>query len=84
IREINPKFGLGNKDRQKSPYEILGVLPTDSFESIKKRYKELMIKFHPDNLYSKNLDKEFMEFATAKVKEINWAYEKIKEERGVG
>lgn len=32
----------------KSPYDILGVTPQSSVEFVKKRYKELALRFHPD------------------------------------
>jgi DnaJ-class molecular chaperone len=51
----------------KNPYTILGVKRTDSFETIKKQYKKLALKYHPD----RNPDTE------EKFKEINDAYHKI-------
>jgi|SaaInl8_200m_RNA_FD_contig_51_844180_length_1675_multi_6_in_0_out_0_3 DnaJ like chaperone protein len=65
----------------KDPYEVLGVNRQDSFESIKKAYRKLVKKFHPDNIQSKGLDEEFMHFAKQRMQEINTAYETIKSQR---
>ena len=51
-------------------YEILGVSPTASIDEIKKSYKILAKKYHPD----KNKSSEAME----KFKEISVAYETLK------
>lgn len=61
----------------KNPYEILSVSEFDDIETIKKKYKELVKKFHPDFISGKGLDEEFIKFANEKLKEINWAYEEI-------
>jgi len=62
----------------KNPYEILGVSKNDDFRTVKDRYKELIKKFHPDFIKGKNLDEEFINFASNKMKEINWAFNEIK------
>ena len=33
----------------KDPYEVLGVSPSDSDETIRAAYKALVKKYHPDN-----------------------------------
>ena len=53
-------------------YEILGVQTTDSPEFIRKKYKQLARKYHPDTT---TLDKEFAE---QEFKKISVAYEHIK------
>jgi molecular chaperone DnaJ len=54
---------------KKDYYEILGVKKTDSSETIKKHYKELALKFHPDKA-GEDKKKEHEE----NFKEINEAY----------
>lgn len=54
-------------------YEILGVSKQQNIEEIKKIYKELIKKYHPDK-YSNN---ELQDLAEEKVKEINEAYDTI-------
>ncbi len=64
-------------------YEALGCRSTDDNATIKKRYKELVKKYHPDFMQSKNIDESSVEFAKQKVQEINQVYEKIKQQRGI-
>lgn len=54
-------------------YDILGVKKTASADEIKKAFRKLAIKYHPD----KNPDNKEAE---AKFKEINQAYEVLKDE----
>ena len=42
----------------KRAYEILGVNQNEDFEQIKKKYKQLCKKYHPD-LYQDKTIKEF-------------------------
>ena len=56
-----------------NPYKILGVSPEADDETIKKAYRELARKYHPDR-YS---DSDLADLAGEKMKEINAAYEEI-------
>ena len=67
-----------NANEGKDPYEILGVSPSDTLESIKKAYRALVKKFHPDSVQGRGLDEAFIEFAKVRMQEINMAYETIK------
>lgn len=58
--------------------KVLGVNKEDSLEEIKKIYKKLVREYHPDILHHKGLDKSIIETSTAKLQEINAAYESIK------
>ncbi len=56
-----------------NPYEVLGVTPSASDEEIKKAYRELVKKYHPDRYTDSKLKDE----AAEKIKEINAAYAEI-------
>lgn len=61
----------------KDPYKVLGVSPSDGDDEIKKAYRELARKYHPDNYTDPNLS----ELAEEKMKEINEAYDAVKKMR---
>lgn len=60
-------------------YTILQVDKNASVEEIKKSYRKLCIKYHPDKVAS--LGEKAQKNAEKKFKEINEAYETIKKER---
>lgn len=62
------------------PYQVLGVSENASDEEIKKAYRELARKYHPDNYH----DNPLADLAQEKMKEINAAYEEITKRRGHG
>ncbi len=57
----------------KDPYEVLGVPHGASEETIKKAYRDLARKYHPDN-YANN---PLADLAQEKMKEINEAYDTL-------
>ena len=62
------------------PYKILGVSPDASDDEIKKAYRQLARKYHPD----KYKDSDLASLAEEKMKEINAAYEEIQKMRESG
>lgn len=56
-----------------NPYEVLGVSENADEETIKKAYKELVKKYHPDRYINNPL----ADLAAEKMKEINKAYDMI-------
>jgi len=62
------------------PYSVLGVSNTASDEEIKKAYRELARKYHPDNYH----DNPLADLAQEKMKEINEAYDTITKSRAGG
>lgn len=59
--------------------KVLGVQPTDDFATIKKTYRNLVREYHPDIMVSQEKDAAYIEEATAKMQEINQAYQILKE-----
>ena len=59
------------------PYKVLGVTPQTSDDDVKRAYRELARKYHPDNYINNPL----ADLAEARMKEINEAYDTIMSER---
>ena len=59
------------------PYKVLGLERTATDEEVKKAYRELARKYHPDNYMNTPL----ADLAEEKMKEINEAYETIQKSR---
>lgn len=62
------------------PYKVLGVSRDASEEDIKKAYRELARKYHPDNYVGNPL----ADLVEEKMKEVNEAYDQIQKERAAG
>jgi DnaJ like chaperone protein len=58
-------------------YAILGAEPTESIDSIKKKFRTLAIKWHPDKVHARGASAEAQRHAKEKFQQINEAYEKI-------
>ena len=59
------------------PYKVLNVSPSASDEEVKKAYRDLARKYHPDNYH----DNPLADLAQEKMKEINAAYEEVQKSR---
>ncbi len=65
-------------------YQALGVSPTDSDAQIKRAYRRLISRHHPDKLVSKGLPEDMMRAATERTAEIKASYDLIMSRRAVG
>jgi DnaJ like chaperone protein len=64
-----------------SAYKILEIEPVATDEEVKKAYRRMAMKYHPDKV--SHLGEEFRKSADEKFKSVNEAYEKIKKERNI-
>mgnify|MGYP005990992443 CR=1 FL=1 len=68
-------------DESDSAYKILEITKTATNDDIKKAYRKMAKKYHPDKL--QNLGEEHHSGAKEKFQNIQSAYEQIKAERGM-
>jgi DnaJ like chaperone protein len=91
INTIAGFMGIGRKDYESikamfiketdSAYKILEVSPSASDDEVKKAYRELAKKYHPDKVA--HLGEEIKKAAEVKFTTLNAAYEAVKQERGM-
>lgn len=91
IEMIAGYIGLSSKDidsikymfiqRTDSAYKILEVDKNATDEEVKKAYRRMANKFHPDKV--SHLGEDFQKAANEKFQKVNEAYEKIKRERKI-
>lgn len=62
-------------------YKALEIEPTATDEELKKAYRRMAMKYHPDKVA--NAGEEIRQQATDKFRAINEAYEHIKQQRGI-
>jgi DnaJ like chaperone protein len=63
-------------------YATLGLQEAATDAEVKRAYRKLVGQYHPDKLVSRGLPEEMMEKAKERVREINGAYDRIKQARG--
>ena len=64
-----------------SDYIVLGITTTATDEEVKKAYRQMAVKFHPDKVAQ--MGEEFQKGAKEKFQSIQDAYEAIKKSRGI-
>lgn len=90
LREIAMNLGINEKDYESlkamfykdtgSAYKILEIESTATDDEIKKAYRKMAVKFHPDKV--SHLGEEFQKSAKEKFQKVQDAYEVLKKERG--
>ena len=61
-------------------YDILGVSKNSSQDEIKKAYRTMAKKYHPDKLI--DMDEAYKKGAEQKFREVQESYESLQKERG--
>lgn len=73
--------GSYNTYSDEGPYSVLGINSSATDEEVKKAYRRLAMKYHPDRV--ENLGDEVRRNAEEQFKKINEAYETIRLSRGI-
>ena len=91
LDSIASAIGLSNTDRDsllnmyrqsaESAYKVLGIVPTATDDEVRKAYKKMALKYHPDKVAT--LGEDVQKAAEEKFKKVQQAYEQIKKERGM-
>lgn len=63
----------------KDPYRVLGIDSSATDDEVKKAYRRMAMKYHPDRVA--DMSEEMQRNAAEQMKEINQAYEVIKQRR---
>ena len=71
----------GSTSYRKDPYKVLGLTSAATDDEVKKAYRRLAMKYHPDKV--EGMGEEVKKNAEAQFREINEAYEQIKTARGM-
>ena len=69
------------KQNLDSDYEILGLEKSATDEEVKKAYRKMAVRYHPDKVAS--LGEEYQKGAKEKFQRIQEAYDNIKKARGL-
>jgi DnaJ like chaperone protein len=68
---------------EEDPYRILGVTRSQSFQEIRRRYRQLVADNHPDRLIARGVPVEFVAIANSRMAAINSAFETIERDMRV-
>lgn len=81
IRGARAAHGGGDKVSLTDAYRILGVKADTPLAEVRKAYRRLLGRHHPDKLVAKGLPEEMIKLANEKTHEIRTAWERIKQTR---
>jgi len=89
IRKISINLGISSADytsieamlipKTDWAYDVLELVPTATDEEVKKAYRKMAVKYHPDKV--SYLGEEIQQAANEKFKKVNEAYQFISKER---
>ena len=90
LKRVSEIFSFSNEDFERiisykikdrsNPYKVLGVSEKTPISEVKKIWKKLVTKHHPDLLISQGMPKELIKKNTQRLTEINNAWETIKKQ----
>lgn len=91
IKHIAEHMGISQKDYESiesmfvantdAAYKILEAEPTATDDDLKKAYRKMALKYHPDKVHY--LGEEVQKAAHEKFQKVNEAWETIKKQRGI-
>lgn len=81
--QAGPRPSAGPGQLQ-AAYAALGVDSSASDAELKRAYRKLMSRHHPDKLTAQGMPEDMVRLATEKSQEIRAAYDLVRESRGVG
>ena len=91
IQEISKILGISDNEYQSIKamfiqdndkyYKILEIGENASNEDIKKAYRQMALKYHPDKVT--HLGEQYQKAANEKFQQVNMAYNALKKERGI-
>jgi DnaJ like chaperone protein len=64
-------------------YKALGVTKENTGQEIKRAYRKLISQYHPDKLIGQGLPEDMIAMATEQAKEIQLAYDLLKQSRNI-
>lgn len=80
INDLNSIKAMFFKDTE-SMYKILEISPDATDDEVKKAYRKMAVKYHPDKVST--LGEDIQNAAKEKFQQLNAAYEQIKKQRGI-
>lgn len=83
LHQHQPFSFVPNTQSLSADYKALGIERGAKPEAIKKAYKRMMGKYHPDRLEASGVGEQRLKEATAKAQSIKAAYERICEVEGI-
>jgi DnaJ like chaperone protein len=91
INRISVNIGISSADftsirnmfipETDSSYKILEIEPSATDDKVKKAYRRMAMKYHPDKV--SHLGEDFRKTADEKFRKVNEAYERIRKERNM-